>query len=161
MKLRRRDMMVLALGLLLPAVAMAQAPALQVEHAWARATPGGLRSGAVYLTLRNAGVPDRLTGAATPLADMAMLHESYDDHGIARMRMLDGVALPAGGSVVLRPGGIHIMLTGLHQPLVRGSTFPLMLSFAAAKPVTVTVRVLAAGAAGPADGDSMPGMKMP
>jgi copper(I)-binding protein len=145
---------------LVPVPAIAQTPSVQVQRAWARATPGGGHTGAVYLTLLAEGAPDRLTGASTPVAGAAMLHESYEDHGVARMRMLDGVDLPTGKPVVLKPGGMHIMLTGLKQPLSRGSSFPLTLTFQTAPPATVTVSVLAPGASGPAE-NTMPGMKMP
>lgn len=137
-------------ALLLAALpAAAQAPTIQVQQPWARATPGGARSGAIYLTLLDQGAADRLTGASTPVAAMAMLHESTEENGVSRMRMLDGVELTPGKPVLLRPGGMHLMLMGLKGALQRGTSFPLTLTFAHAPPVTVTVPVLAIGAAGP------------
>ena len=138
-------------------MAWAQAPDIQVDQPWARATPGGGKSGVVYLTLIDHGGPDTLTGISTPAAGMAMLHESFDDNGMARMRMLDGLKLDPRAPVALRPGGMHVMLTDLVQPLRVGATFPLTLTFAKASPVTVTVRVLKIGSPGPAS--DMPGMK--
>jgi copper(I)-binding protein len=99
---------------------------------------------------------------------MAMLHESIVENGVAKMRMLDGVALQPGTPLTLKPGGMHIMLTELKAPLRVGGSFPLTLTFAKAPPVTVTVKVLQPGAAGPAKAESgmgkmdmkdMPGMK--
>ncbi len=148
-------------ALLLASVAAAQAQSVTAEHAWARATAGMGRSAAVYLTLRDQGGGDRLIGVKTPAAGMAMLHESFDDHGIARMRMLDAIDLPAGRNVMLKPGGLHIMLTGLAHKLAEGDRFPLTLTFAKAPPLTVTVAVAAPGATMPPGGDAMPGMKMP
>jgi len=121
-----------------------------VEQPWARATPGGAKTGAVYLTVIDHGAPDRLIGISTPAADMAMLHESYVEGGISKMRMLDGVALAANTPVALHPGAMHIMLEGLKAPLKPGACFPLTLTFANAPPQTVTVTVLTIGAAGPA-----------
>ncbi len=144
-----RRTVLLAAAALLPAAAAAQAPQVQVAQPWARASAGAGRSTAVYLTLRAAGAADRLIGATTPVAGMAMLHESFQDHGIARMRMVEGLDLPAGMTVTLKPGGLHIMLTGLKQQLARGGSFPLTLHFANSPPVTVTVPVLAPGASGP------------
>ncbi len=146
--------------LALPAAALAQTAGVTADHAWARATAGMGRTAAVYVTLHAEGGADRLIGATTPRAGMAMLHESFDDHGISRMRMLDAVDLPPGQTVTFRPGGLHIMLTHLGQPLVKGDSFPLTLRFAHAKPVTVTVKVAAPGAETPPGGDAMPGMNM-
>lgn len=149
--------------------AFAQTAAIQVEQPWARATPGAARSGAVYLTLTDHGAADTLTGASTPVAGMAMIHESVVDNGVSKMRMLDGVKLPPDAAVTLKPGGIHIMLTELTAPLRVGASFPLTLTFEKAPPLTVTVRVMQVGAAGPAkpagdmgkmdDMKDMPGMK--
>ena len=160
MMLTRRGFFFVGPLLAVPMAAAAQTPSVTAERAWARATAGMGRTAAVYVTLRAEGRADRLIGAATPRAGMAMLHESFDDHGIARMRMLDGVDLPAGQAVTLRPGGRHIMLTDLAHPLAKGDSFPLTLTFAKAPPLTVTVAVAAPGAGGPPGGEAMPGMKM-
>lgn len=154
----RRELFLAGAAALLPRVAAAQAASVQVQQPWARATAGSGRTSAVYLTLLAQGAPDRLTGASTPVAGMAMLHESYEDHGVMRMRMLDGLELPVGQAVMLKPGGMHIMLTGLKQHLAAGDKFPLTLTFEKAPTVTVNVPVLAVGATGP-QGGTMPGMK--
>ena len=134
-------------ALILPA--LAQTPMVEVTHPWARATPGHATTGAVYLTLTDHGAADSLTGLSTPVADMAMMHESRTENGVAKMVMLDSVALPPHTAVTFRPGAMHIMLTGLKQPLQRGASFPLTLTFAHSGAVTVSVPVMAAGAAGP------------
>jgi copper(I)-binding protein len=151
--------------------ALAQTADIQVDQPWARATPGAARSGAVYLTVTDHGAADTLTGVSTPVAGMAMIHESIVDNGVAKMRMLDGVKLEPEMPVTLKPGGMHIMLTDLQQPLRVGGSFPLTLTFAKAPPLTVTVRVLNVGSPGPAKTDAetggmgkmdmkdMPGMK--
>jgi periplasmic copper chaperone A len=152
---------------LAPGAARADDAMVTVEQPWARATPGAAKSGAVYLTLTDHGAPDRLIGVSTPAADMAMLHESFVENGVSKMRMLDGVALDASKPVALHPGALHIMLEGLKAPLKVGSSFPLTLTFEHAPPQTVTVTVLKAGAPGPApaaasgtqDMKDMPGMK--
>jgi periplasmic copper chaperone A len=160
--------LLLAVTLLAATPAFAQTPGIQVDQPWARATPGAVRSGAVYLTVTDHGAPDTLTGVSTPVAGMAMVHESFEENGVSKMRMLDGVKLAPNAPVALKPGGMHIMLTELKQPLRVGGTFPLTLSFAHAAPVTVTVKVLAIGAPGPVAGTpgggaggmaNMPGMK--
>jgi periplasmic copper chaperone A len=157
-----------AAALLVAVPALAQSPTIEVVQPWARATPGSVRSGAVYLTLTDHGVPDSLVGISTPVAGMAMVHETTMENGVAKMRMLDSVALTPHMPVALKPGTMHIMLTGLKQPLKAGDSFPLTLTFAKAAPVTVTVTIMAAGASAPAaagdaghDMKDMPGMKMP
>lgn len=127
--------------------------ALTIGHSWSRATPPAGRTGAGYLTIENRGATaDRLTGAAIDpaIADAAELHSMTMDNGIMRMRPVEGgVALPAGQTVELSPGGIHIMLVGLKAPLKEGTRVPLTLTFEKAGSVTVELAVGKAGAAGP------------
>jgi copper(I)-binding protein len=153
--------LLLACALLAPVPVLAQTPSIEVTQPWARATPGAARSGAVYFTITDHGAADTLTGVSTPAAGMAMLHESFMDNGVSKMRMLGSVNLPTNTPVTLAPGGMHIMLTDLAAPLRAGGSFPITLSFAHAAPVTVNVPVLKVGAPGPAKADDMgdmPGM---
>ena len=121
------------------------APDIVVSDAWARATAPGQSSAAVYATIANRGAADRMVGIASD-GGIAMFHRSDVEGGVARMRMLAEVAIPADGQVVLAPGGTHIMLTGLAAPLAIGTDFPLTLRFAEAGQRTVRVAVVAAGA---------------
>ena len=143
--------------------AMAQTGEVAITDAWARATPGGAQAAAAYVTLK-APAGDRLTGAKTPAAKLAELHSMTMDGGVMKMRQVEGIDLPPGQAVTLKPGGYHIMLTGLAKPLEQGQSFPLTLSFAKAGTRDVTVRVEKVGATGPespAGGMNMPGMNMP
>jgi hypothetical protein len=148
----RYSILAAALLAVMPTLALAQAPAVKVEQAWTRADARAGGNGAVYLTLTAQGAPDRLIGASTPAAGMAMLHQTTTGGGVARMREVDGVALPAGQAVTLRPGGYHIMLMDLKQTPKPGDSFPLTLTFANAPAANVTVSVLKRGASGPAAG---------
>ena len=141
-------------------VAAAAASDISLDHAWARATAGNATTGAAYLTVTDNGAPDRLTGASTPVAAMAKLHETIDDNGVMKMRPVAGIALTQGKAVTFKPGGYHIMLTGLKSPLKAGDSFPLTLTFEHAQPITVTVHVEAMGSAGMDHGSmgSMQGM---
>jgi copper(I)-binding protein len=154
------------LGLLAPAAlhaqaghmhaapAEARAGAILITQPWSRAAMRG-GSGAAFLTLRNTGAsPDRLLGATTPAAGRVELHSMVRDGDVMRMREQPAIDLPPGQEVVLRPGGLHIMLLGLAQPLDRGATLPLTLRFERAGEVTVQLAVQAAGAAGMAAGHS-------
>jgi copper(I)-binding protein len=117
---------------------------LTIGHPWARATPGGVKNGVVYLTFVNDGkTADRLLKASTPIAAGVMLHTNIKEGDIVRMRDVDAVEIPAGKTVELKPGGLHIMLMGLTQPLKDGDMFPMTLTLADAGEVKIEVMVSA------------------
>jgi periplasmic copper chaperone A len=144
----------LLIGLLPAAWAQSPGNGMSVDHPWSRASSSA--TGVVYLTLANgSAADDRLVTAATPVADKAEIHESYNDNGVMKMRPIAGVAIKAGGKAVLKPGGLHIMLFGLKQPLAQGQSFPLTLTFEKAGKLEVTVAVEKAGSMGGMKGMSM------
>ena len=130
------------------------APDLAASRAWARETLAGQDSAAAYLTIANRGRGnDRLVAVSTPAARDSSLHRSSSEGGISRMRPLkQGLEIPAGGTAALGPGGDHIMLSGLHQPLRRGTAIQLRLEFERSPDLTVQLHVLDAAGAGPAAG---------
>ena len=148
----------LLLAVLMLAVCSALGPAasgheavagdLAIAHPWARASLSvKARSGAVYFAVRNSGSrTERLTGASTHVADRAELHVHEAEGSVMRMRRVEAVEIPPGGTVELAPGGLHVMLTGLRTPLVKGMTFPLTLVFESAGEVDVDVVIEAAAA---------------
>jgi periplasmic copper chaperone A len=146
--------LVLLLALILLAAVPARAEDVRVgdiviSGAWGRPSVGS-GPGAVYLTLHNEGrAPDRLVGVVTPAAGMAMIHESYTEDGISKMRMLDAVELPPGETVTLAPAGLHVMLTDLAAPLKQGEVVPVDLTFEKAGTVRVEARIGKLGAKGP------------
>lgn len=146
-------------SLLLAGAAAAQPGSVEIANAWARATPGKAENGAAYLTIEAAS-PDRLTGITTPVAEKAELHQMTLEEGIMKMRPLEGLDLPAGRPVTLKPGAVHIMLMGLTQKLRPGQSFPLTLHFAKAGAREISVAVEKAGAMGPEDRTGG-GMAMP
>ncbi len=135
---------------LLATPALAQTPSVSVQNAWARATSASQKVGGVFLTLTDAGAPDRLVSVTSPIAETMELHETVSDGGVMKMRPVPGLALIAGESVEFKPGGYHLMAMGLKHALTPGSTFPVTLTFEKAPPVTTTVTVGTAGASGPA-----------
>ena len=140
--------LIFALALLLGAAtaAQAEAPGIDVQAVWARATPGGARTAAVYMTLVAKGQGDRLIDVASPVADRAQLHNESVEGGVMRMRPLAAVEIRPGTRTVLKPGGMHVMLIGLKHPLAPGDRFPLTLRFEKAGERTVQVRVEKIGA---------------
>ena len=140
---------VLALVCALVGPAMAQPLNVAVSGAWARASAGPANTGAIYATV-TASQPDRLTGASTPVANMAELHRSMTAGSVMEMRLVtDGLPLTPGTPVHLQPGGYHFMVMGLKQPLKRGDRFPVTFTFQHSGPVTAEVTVAGPGATQP------------
>ena len=137
-----------AAGLVAASTALAQPSQLEVNNAWAGATPGKAENGAAYVSIMSP-TPDRLVSASTPVAKKTELHTMSMQGMVMKMRPISGVDIPSGQPVSLKPGGEHIMLMGLKQPLREGQSFPLTLDFEKAGPRTVTVTVEKAGSKGP------------
>jgi len=121
--------------------------AIVVERPWARATPAGSRTGAVYVALINNGSSsDSLLSATTPVADQVQFHSASEENGISRMREMRTVEVAPGARVAFSPGGLHIMVVGLNQPLKEGQSFPLTLNFEKAGKIDVMVPIAKVGA---------------
>jgi copper(I)-binding protein len=140
-------------GLLLAGAALAahahgfKAGDLAIGHPYARATAPGQPTGGAYLRVENHGAQsDRLVSASADVSKSVELHEMKMEGDVMRMRQVDGVEVPAGQSVVLEPGGVHVMLIGLKAPLKQGERFPMTLRFEKAGEVKVEVVVEAANA---------------
>jgi periplasmic copper chaperone A len=133
----------LTLGAILALTPGVMASDVMVMGAFARASAvSTAKSGVVYMTLTNHGaVTDKLTAISTPAAGMAMLHESVEAGGVASMKEMSGLEIPAGGSVEMKPGGMHIMLMGLNAPLKKGDTLKLTLTFEHAGNIDVDAKV--------------------
>lgn len=144
-KTRLRGLLFAAFAILIAAPASAhgyKAGALEISHPWARETPPGAKIGAGYLKVKNTGgESDRLTAVATPAAEKVEIHESTSENGVAKMRPVSAVELPAGGEVKLAPGGIHLMLIGLKEGLAEGMRIPATLTFEKAGTVEIELAV--------------------
>ncbi|WP_263588862.1 copper chaperone PCu(A)C [Sphingopyxis sp. GC21] len=127
---------------------------LSVQHAWSRETAAGQAVGGGFLTITNSGSRDeRLLSGTTPVAAEVQLHTMTMDGGVMRMRQVtDGIAIPAKGSVELKPGSYHIMFMGLRRQLRQGERFPVALRFQRAGSVTVQFTVQPVAATGPMEG---------
>lgn len=134
---------------------------LVISQAWSRATPGGAKAGAGYLTIENKGsAADRLVAISGDVAGKIEVHEMAMNNGVMTMRPLDnGLTIDPGKTVALAPGGYHLMMTDLKQPMKLGDKVPLTLQFEKAGKVAVTLDVMGVGAKGPA-GDSGGSMMM-
>ena len=141
-----RRFLILALATLLTATAAPahefQLGSLKIGHPWARPTLPGQSAGGAYLSVANTGVaPDRLLGGSSPAAERVEVHEMRMDGDVMRMRELPALELPAGKTVPLAPGGLHLMLNGLKAPLKLGDKLPLKLRFEKAGEIEVLLHV--------------------
>ncbi|WP_029416807.1 copper chaperone PCu(A)C [Brevundimonas bacteroides] len=126
----------------------AAASAVTVTDVLCRPTPNGRQVTGCYMTL-TAPTDDTLVSIESPIAALAQVHETRMESNMMMMRELEaGLPLPAGEAVQLKPGGNHLMLHGVREPLRAGQTVPLTLTFASAAPVEVTARVGQPPAAG-------------
>lgn len=131
---------------------------LTIGHPWARPSTG--KTGAAYFTIANSGpAEDALIGVESAAAAKSELHEMTMDGAIMRMRAVPRLAVAAGKSVAVAPGGLHVMLIGLKAPLRDGEAFPMTLVFEKAGRIAVSVQVQAS--AGMPAGQAKPGAGMP
>lgn len=105
-------------------------PQIVYRDVWGPTSPKSVANGAVYLVIENKGSEaDRLIGASSPVAETVELHEHFNEDGVMKMRPMDGLDIPAKGTRMLKPGGYHIMLIGLLEPLEAGNTISVTLMF--------------------------------
>jgi copper(I)-binding protein len=112
--------------------AVAQSAPVKVEGAWARATVQGQKGSGAFMSL-TAKDATQLVGISSPVAGVAEVHEMKMEGDVMKMRALPLLDLPAGKTVELKPGGYHVMLMDLKQPLAKGTAVPLTLRFKDAK----------------------------
>ena len=138
---------------------------IKISQPWARATPGGAKVAAGYLTITNTGkAPDRLVGGSFTAAGTLEIHDMTMTDGVMRMRRVDGgLELKPGETIALKPGSLHMMFMDLKQPLKQGERIKGTLVFEKAGTIEIVYGVAPIGAAGPdshtdgskpADGDT-------
>jgi len=117
--------------------------AIEISGAFSRATLPNAPVAGGYLTITNTGATDdRLVSATSPIAAATQIHQMTVENDVMKMRELgDGIVIPAGQTVTLQPGGLHIMFMKLGGPLVEGTTVPVTLTFETAGTVAVDLAV--------------------
>jgi periplasmic copper chaperone A len=133
---------------------------ITISQPWARATPKGASAAAAYLTVTNNGsAPDRLNCASSDVSSQCQIHTMTMDNGVMKMRPAEGgLDIKPGETVMLKPGGNHVMLMDLKQPLVAGQTATVTLQLEKSGPVKIEFPIVAIGA--PAPGASSGGGSM-
>lgn len=123
---------------------------MSVRHPWTRATPPGASVAAGYLEIRNgAREPDRLVGAATPLAERVELHVLVREGSVVRMRQVKNLDIPARERLVLAPRGSHLMLVNIKRPFAAGERIPITLRFEKSGALEVELEVQPLGSTKP------------
>jgi copper(I)-binding protein len=124
-----------------------------VEQAWARVVPGGARTGAVYLTIHNkSGLDDLLLAVDSSAARSTAIHKTEMKDGVASMEPLPiGLPMPSHGEVVMRPGGMHIMLTGVSEKLTPENSLPVKMIFQDAGSLEFEVPIVPFGSGDPTE----------
>ncbi|MEO5350015.1 MAG: copper chaperone PCu(A)C [Magnetococcus sp. YQC-3] len=124
---------------------VAAAGDLEVRDAWVAESPPTVQVSAAYMIIRNAGTTGRtVVGASSPLFAKVEFHESVQRGGMVSMVARDSLVVDAGGQVVLKPGGYHMMLIAPPRPLRVGEKVPLVLHLSDGAKVTVEAEVRAA-----------------
>jgi copper(I)-binding protein len=145
-------------GFSLAATAQAQnakVGSVQIENAYTRATVPGQMAAGGFMKIENKGAADQLISASSPVSGEVQLHEMAMEGNVMKMRQVKDIAVPAGGAVELKPGGLHLMFMNIKAPLAAGETVPVKLKFAKAGEVEVKMPVNAMGNAGGGHGGAM------
>ncbi|WP_299480071.1 copper chaperone PCu(A)C [uncultured Roseibium sp.] len=121
---------------------------LTLSKTWTRATPPKAKAGGGFVEIVNSGSEaDRLVAASSDVAAKVEIHEMSVTDGVMKMRELeDGIEIPAGETVTLQPGGLHIMFMGLNKSFEEGATVPVVLTFEKAGDVAIDLDVAKMGA---------------
>lgn len=128
----------LSLGCAASFAADFEANGLELNDLWVRASVPGQVNGAGYLQLNNKTTHgDRLLSATSDAATRVELHNVITENGVAQMRQVQGIDIPAGGSAKLSPGGYHVMFLQLTAPFKLGAQVPVVLKFEKAGEVRV------------------------
>lgn len=121
---------------------------LELSRTWTRAMLPGATAGGGFVTIVNkGGEPDRLVSASSPAAPKVEIHSMVMVGDVMKMHHLpDGLEIPAGGTVELKPGSFHIMFLNVEKPFKEGTTVPVTLNFEKAGSVKIDLVVAGPGA---------------
>lgn len=141
------------LALLLIALAVSaraeDTASIAITQPWSRATPPGVTVGAAYFGITNKGNADTLLRVESPVAARVEMHTNVEKDGKMQMRPVPTVTVPAKGRLEFAPGGLHVMLIDLKQPLKEGARIPLTLVFEKSGAIHVEALVQGIGATSP------------
>ena len=137
-----RTVLLLSVLALLASACSSSGGAVTVDDPWGRPSPSSAENAAFYMTLVGGTESDTLIGASSDACTMTEVHETTMNDGQMSMAPVeDGVVIPAGETVVLEPGGLHVMCMGIVEPLTAGDSVDVDLSFASGETTTVSADI--------------------
>jgi periplasmic copper chaperone A len=140
--MKARRIVAMTVPTVLIAAACSNGSAVSVSDAWGRPTPDAATNTAFYLTITGGSSDDRLVSVSTDACGDVQLHETAMTDGSMTMQEVPGgIPVPSEGTVILEPGGLHVMCMGVVEPLVVGDSVELQLDFEDAGTVSVSADV--------------------
>lgn len=138
--MKRIVLLAMALGLL--ATACSGSDGIEAKDYWGRPSPKVATNGAFYVPLHNNGDADTLIGASSDACGSVELHETVMTDGVMAMQEVEGgIEIPAGGDVVMEPGGLHVMCIDKAVDFVAGTKIELTLDFENADSQTLEIEI--------------------
>jgi copper(I)-binding protein len=142
MKIARVVSMLIVLSAVLAACSSGGSKSVSVDDAWGRTSPAAATNAAFYMTIEGGSDVDTLASADSDACGLTQLHISVMNDGVMSMQHLpEGIAVPAGETVILEPGSFHVMCIDRQQEFVAGDSIPLTLEFAEAGTVTINAEI--------------------
>lgn len=142
----RRALLLSTLPLALAATGCAKEEELRVTDAWVRLSAVPANPSAAYFTVRGGPQDAELISVSSTVAIRSEMHESMTGHqGMASMKPIQSVAIPAGGAVKFEPGGKHVMFWNVNPGIKPPRTMPLVFAFANGERIEVAATTIAAG----------------
>ncbi len=115
---------------------------IQIHDPWVMAAPPNVKVLAAYMEIKNTGEkPHTLVGVSSPAFGQVGIHRSVLHENMVHMEQLKELVIPVQASVVLKPGGSHLMLTDAKKPLRIGDQVPMTLTFSNGEKIAVTATV--------------------
>ncbi|MDX1974551.1 MAG: copper chaperone PCu(A)C [Rickettsiales bacterium] len=136
----------IALALLLTSTSLAHAADIEISNGWVKPSMPGKNLTAAFFDLKNNSGKTKVLRSVQASEGVAEIHNTIEENGVMKMRHMDSVELPAGGSVSFKPRAKHIMLMELPQPLKEGDKVLLTLQFDGNESEKITLPVMAEAA---------------
>lgn len=136
-------LLILLFGLILVACGSGDQEGIVVEEVWGRPSPKSASNAAFYMAINNIGQEaDALVAASIDICAATELHmSSIDDAGVMSMQQVGQIAIPAGETTSLEPGGLHVMCINRQADLTPGDNVPISLTFEQAGEIVVDAEI--------------------
>lgn len=155
MKLFLKTLIALMLGLA-ALNASADGVDIKIVDPWVQAAPPNVKVLAAYMEIKNyGGNPRILINVSSTAFDQVGIHRSMLHGNMVHMEQLNDLTIPPKASEVLKPGGLHLMLTGAKKPFNIGDQVPLTLTFQSGEKIEVKAIVRSGQGAGMEDHQHM------